>query len=167
VKEGEMSRFAHILVATDGSDSCRPATEAAVELARDLGAELIALSVALGPDAVEMAASTPADPTGAAEAARLAWTRADADEQAAAAAARARRVAEQAGALGIHARAITWEGPAGEGIVAAAAAEGADLIVVGSHCRGAIGRLVSGSVSDYVVHHAPVPVLVVRPATRP
>jgi nucleotide-binding universal stress UspA family protein len=164
MKEGDMSRFAHILVATDGSDSCRPATEAAVELARDLGAELIALSVALGPDALEMVASTPADPTGAAEAARLAWTRGDAEEQAAAATARARRLADQAAALGIPARAITWEGAAGEGIVAAAIAERADLIVVGSHCRGAIGRLVAGSVSDYVVHHSPVPVLVVRPS---
>jgi nucleotide-binding universal stress UspA family protein len=161
-----MARFTRILVATDGSDSCRPATEAAVELARDLGAELIALSVALGPDALDASSATPADLTGAAEAAGIAWTRADADEQAVAAAARAVRLAEQATALGIRARAITWEGPAGEGIVAAAAAEAADLIVVGTHCRGTIGRLVAGSVSDHVVHHATVPVLVVRPATR-
>jgi len=162
-----MARFARILVATDGSDSCRPATEAAVELARDLGAELLALSVALGPDALDTVAATPADPTGAAEAVHLAWTRADADEQAAAASSRARHLAEQAEALGIRARAITWEGPAGEAIVAAATAERADLIVVGSHCRGALGRLVAGSVSDDVVHHAPVPVLVVRSGARP
>ena len=38
-----------------------------------------------------------------------------------------------------------------------------DVIVVGSHGRGAIERLLLGSVSDQVVRHAPCPVLVVRP----
>jgi nucleotide-binding universal stress UspA family protein len=45
------------------------------------------------------------------------------------------------------------------------AAEGADLIVVGSHHRGAVGRWALGSVSTKVVHHAPCPVVVV-PAER-
>jgi nucleotide-binding universal stress UspA family protein len=39
-----------------------------------------------------------------------------------------------------------------------------DVIVVGSHGRGAIERLLLGSVSEQVVRHAPCPVLVVRPA---
>ena len=39
---------------------------------------------------------------------------------------------------------------------------GADVVVVGSHGRGALKRLVSGSVSEHVVHHSPCPVLVVR-----
>jgi nucleotide-binding universal stress UspA family protein len=38
-----------------------------------------------------------------------------------------------------------------------------DVIVVGSHGRGAIERLLLGSVSDQVVRHAPCPVLVIRP----
>ena len=38
----------------------------------------------------------------------------------------------------------------------------ADLIIVGSHGRGFWGRLALGSVSDYVVHHAPCSVMVVR-----
>ena len=38
----------------------------------------------------------------------------------------------------------------------------ADLIVVGSHCRGFWGRALIGSVSDGVVHHASCPVLIVR-----
>jgi nucleotide-binding universal stress UspA family protein len=38
-----------------------------------------------------------------------------------------------------------------------------DVIVVGSHGRGAIARILLGSVSDQVVRHAPCPVLVVRP----
>ncbi|TVP69364.1 MAG: universal stress protein [Leptolyngbya sp. LCM1.Bin17] len=37
-----------------------------------------------------------------------------------------------------------------------------DLIVVGSHGYGVVERVLLGSVSDYVVHHARCPVLVVR-----
>ena len=47
-------------------------------------------------------------------------------------------------------------------IIDAAEKWSADLIVVGSHGRNFIGRLL-GSVSDAVVHHAPCSVLVVRP----
>jgi nucleotide-binding universal stress UspA family protein len=39
---------------------------------------------------------------------------------------------------------------------------GADLIVVGSHGYGFWGRMLIGSVSDAVVHHAPCSVLVVK-----
>jgi nucleotide-binding universal stress UspA family protein len=39
-----------------------------------------------------------------------------------------------------------------------------DVIVVGSHGRGAISRILLGSVSEQVVRHAPCPVLVIRPA---
>ena len=41
-----------------------------------------------------------------------------------------------------------------------------DAIVVGSHGRTGIGRLLLGSVSEHVVRHAPCPVLVVRDAVR-
>jgi nucleotide-binding universal stress UspA family protein len=48
-------------------------------------------------------------------------------------------------------------------IVGLAKELGADLIVIG--CRGhrGIRRAIEGSVSDGVIHHAPCPVLVVRP----
>lgn len=38
----------------------------------------------------------------------------------------------------------------------------ADLVIVGSHGRGFWGRMMIGSVSDAVMHHAPCSVLIVR-----
>lgn len=51
-------------------------------------------------------------------------------------------------------------GDPGEQIVQAAVKEGADFIITGSRGLGTIRRTFLGSVSDYVVHHSPVPVLV-------
>jgi nucleotide-binding universal stress UspA family protein len=51
-------------------------------------------------------------------------------------------------------------------VIEAAGAEGADVIVVGSHARGPIGRLLLGSVSSYVVDHGSRPVVVIRPGQR-
>ncbi len=40
--------------------------------------------------------------------------------------------------------------------------EKVDMLIIGSRGLGALGRLVLGSVSDYIMHHAPCPVLVMR-----
>lgn len=50
-------------------------------------------------------------------------------------------------------------------IVKAAREWPADLIVVGSHGRGIVGRALIGSVADAVLRHAPCPVLMVRAKT--
>jgi nucleotide-binding universal stress UspA family protein len=53
-------------------------------------------------------------------------------------------------------------GKPGAEIVKAAADWPADVIVLGSHGRGGVGRLLVGSVAEAVMRHAPCPVLVVR-----
>ncbi len=55
------------------------------------------------------------------------------------------------------------EGPVGEAICEEAGRVGADLIVMSTHGRNAMGRALLGSVADYVVRHAARPVLLVKP----
>ena len=55
------------------------------------------------------------------------------------------------------------EGPAGAAIVEEAARIEADLIVMSTHGRGALGRFWLGSVADHVIRHVNIPVLLVRP----
>jgi nucleotide-binding universal stress UspA family protein len=52
------------------------------------------------------------------------------------------------------------EGRAGQ--VLAEAAQGADLLVVGSPGHSGLAEALLGSVGQYCVHHAPCPVLVIR-----
>ena len=47
-------------------------------------------------------------------------------------------------------------------VVAAAEEAKADLIVMGTHGRTGVKRLVLGSVAEYVVRHAPCPVVTIR-----
>jgi nucleotide-binding universal stress UspA family protein len=50
----------------------------------------------------------------------------------------------------------------GARICALAAKEAAAIVVVGSHGHGALTDVLLGSVSSYVLHHSPCPVLVIR-----
>ena len=76
--------------------------------------------------------------------------------------ARAKSTAEKAG---VPAKAILREmlsGPAAYPIVREARRLGADLIVLGTHGRRGVRRIVLGSDAEQVVRTAPVPVLLVR-----
>lgn len=65
--------------------------------------------------------------------------------------------------LGVHAQAIERQGDPASAIMEAAREVKADVIVLGSHGTGAVGRLILGSVCDRVTHAWPGAVLVVRP----
>ncbi len=56
---------------------------------------------------------------------------------------------------------FTDYGSTADGIIHCAEEFGADLIVIGTHNRSGIGRLLMGSVAEHVVRHSHVPVLVV------
>ncbi|XP_052679828.1 putative universal stress protein SAUSA300_1656 isoform X4 [Crassostrea angulata] len=72
------------------------------------------------------------------------------------------RYAEKVKAYGIDGKFRTGGGKPGEAILKIAREENATLIVTGTRGLGKIRRTVLGSVSDYVIHHSPVPVLVCR-----
>jgi len=61
---------------------------------------------------------------------------------------------------------VVLSGGAAEKIVQDAVEHGSDLVVVGARGRGAVKRLLLGSVSESVLRHASCPVLVVPPASR-
>jgi nucleotide-binding universal stress UspA family protein len=63
---------------------------------------------------------------------------------------------------GLDARAVLRTGVVHEEIVTLAKGEQADLVVIGTHGRGGISRVLLGSVADRVVRLAHCPVLTVR-----
>jgi nucleotide-binding universal stress UspA family protein len=141
-----------ILLATDGSLSARAATAEAIELAKATGWRLRVVTVWHTPvvNAYGYApgATIPLDALRAAE-----------KEHAGEVALHAAELAEEAGVT------ATWrirEGHAADEICAEAEELDARVILLGAHGWGAFKRLVFGSVSTGVLHHATRPVLVVR-----
>ena len=63
------------------------------------------------------------------------------------------------------ARRLAMGAPAAE-ICRIAAEEGADMIVMGTHGRTGVMRLLMGSIAESVLRHAPCPVLVYRETAR-
>jgi len=135
-----------VLLATDLSPVTDLATEWAFTLARRNDAALLVVSV-IDPRDLRL--------PGGRFRARIDQVR-DGREAA------AHMLVERGRRLGVPVTFLVWTGEPGESIVAASEAEDVDIILVGAHGRGAIGRLVMGSVSEYVVRHAPCPVLIVR-----
>lgn len=64
---------------------------------------------------------------------------------------------------GVDASCDQPNGPAGPSICRSAKEWDADLVVIGSRCLMGLKELLLGSVSNYVVHHAPCSVQVVHP----
>jgi nucleotide-binding universal stress UspA family protein len=158
----------HLLVATDFSETAAAALAQAATLAAATGARLTLLHVIyaekihetlLGLDAMEyltQVMSTPTEqappysPTLAMERLREA-----AEEKLAAA---VRNLNQPALAV----ETAVAEGRPSDAVLAFAEQQGVDLIVLGTHGRGALGKALLGSVADNVIRLADCPVMVVR-----
>jgi nucleotide-binding universal stress UspA family protein len=66
------------------------------------------------------------------------------------------------GESGVQADTLVLSGSPAESLAEAALSGGIDLVVVGSRGRGAVARVLLGSVSDRLVHISHKPVLVAR-----
>lgn len=139
-----------ILLATDGSPSAAEATREAIELARMLGAPLIAA-------AVEHVTAPAYGYYGYAE---VYSELRKAENQHVHEVLDA--VATRAEAAGVPCTTFPLEGIVVDEICKLARERDAAMIVLGAHGWGALKRLVFGSVSLGVLHDAPCPVLVAR-----
>lgn len=65
--------------------------------------------------------------------------------------------------VGVKARGIVVNGYAAEEVLSHAEEIGADLIIMGTHGRKGIDRILFGSVAEKVVKSSPIPVMTIRP----
>jgi len=142
-----------ILVASDGSKDAALAIRAAVDLSNETGAELHVVHAWREPPA-------PAAPKGEA----AGYSNTDEREEAEELLEEQARLIQSAG--GSITKAHLRKGRPADEIAALAEDLKADLVVMGSRGVGMVKRLVTGSVSEGVVHLAPCPVLVMRGARR-
>jgi nucleotide-binding universal stress UspA family protein len=143
--------FKHILLATDGSDSAQHAAKKAMDLARIHGAQVTATFVV---DPYPYIGIGSANPVG------FQSYMAAAQESAARTFTHLSDMAQTAG-VRLEVR-LVEDAHVVDGILAMAEQAAADLIVIGSHGRGGLQRLLVGSVATKVVSESTRPVLVVR-----
>jgi nucleotide-binding universal stress UspA family protein len=144
-----MPLFRSALVAVDDSEPANAAVAVAAKVARALRSELTLCNVADTRALYDKAATYGYDPQQIADELR----------------ARARSILERASvraALEPPPRTEVVEGEPVAALVAEAERLAARLIVIGSHGRRGLQRLMLGSVAEHVVRRSPVPVLVVR-----
>ncbi|BEP55561.1 universal stress protein [Variovorax sp. V118] len=146
--------FKRILVATDGSALSQKAVAAAIALAADHDADLVALNVVprYPRSYFEGSVRFSAEEIGRVE---KQW----ADN----AQAMLEKVSALAKRSGVRARTITVNSDlVGESILTAARKHKNDLIVMASHGRKGIKRILLGSETQHVLAHSTLPVLVLR-----
>jgi nucleotide-binding universal stress UspA family protein len=144
VPKGSAVGMDNILLATDGSSYSESASTRAIDLARSYGATLGGVSVVDVTD--EFQAEAPAIVEQLIKNAKAALG----------------ALSRKAESAGVKAETFVREGEAYDVITGLAASIGAHLIVMGSHGRKGLSRLLMGSVTQKVIGFASCPVLVVR-----
>jgi nucleotide-binding universal stress UspA family protein len=148
-----MKVFRRILHATDFSSASRPALAKATALARQNRAPLVivhALAPLVMPVGGDMAYVSPSTYEAIDRNARR-----SAQKRLVAVAGRAKRA-------GVRTTAQLYDGAAPEQILRAVRRTRADVIVIGTHGRTGLSKVLLGSVAERVVRLAPCPVLTVR-----
>lgn len=146
--------FDKVLVTTDGSPFADEAVELAIQLAEKCGAELRAVTVTENPPFHGMPESTALYDAElyrslSAELEKLGREALE-------------RVTARAEAAGRPCTTALRHGAAAEQVVAEATEWGADVVVIATHGRSGLRRLLLGSVANQIVNHAPCPVLLHR-----
>jgi nucleotide-binding universal stress UspA family protein len=151
----EVMMFQHILIATDGSELAEKAVAQGIELAKYLNAEVTAVTVAESWDPLSMAALAERkipNPVAdyeermVASANRILWSASEA----------AKKLGQSCSTIYVKDR-----HPA-DGILETARAQDCDLIVMASHGRRGLSKLLLGSQANKVVTLSPTPVLICR-----
>lgn len=146
--------YKRILVATDGSKLSTKAVNSAIELAAVCGAELVALKVIPRYPQSYFEGSIPLS---ADDVARVEQKWAD-DGRGVVDAVKAMGEAQ-----GVKVKAILAKSDVvSDALIAAAKKHNADLIVMASHGRKGVKRLLLGSETQQVLTHSEIPVLVLR-----
>jgi nucleotide-binding universal stress UspA family protein len=146
--------YKKILVPTDGSTLSKKAIKSAIELASSVGAELVALHVVPRYPASYFEGGIAVSPS---EVARVEKQWAEHGQ------ALADEVGDAAAKAGVKAKAITARSDlVAEAILAAARKNKCDLVVMASHGRKGLKRLLLGSETQHVLTHGTIPVLVLR-----
>ena len=143
--------FKNILVATDGSKHSDVAVSEAIGIAKRCGSKLTVISV------VPSESISPLDIVRSDMQHKLV-----AEEDRLTAERNINKVKELAEKEGVQADTLIFAGRPYEVIVNTAKEKNADLIVVGSHGRTGLSRLMMGSVTERVIGHADCAVLVVK-----
>lgn len=146
--------YRKLLVATDGSPLSRKAVKSAIDLAGAVGAEVVALYVVPRYPVSYFEGGISVSSQDVARIEKQ-WTEKGQDVVDA--------VASAAQAAGIKAKAVVARSDlVAESILAAARKHRCDLIVMASHGRKGIKRILLGSETQHVLTHSTVPVLVLR-----
>ena len=146
--------YQRILVATDGSDLSSTAVASAIELAAAIGAEMVALYVVPRYPVSYFEGGITISVEDIARTEKQWSDKGQAVVDA---------VQEQAKAQGVTAKAVVAQSDlVAESIMSAATKHGCDLVVMASHGRKGIKRILLGSETQHVLTHSTVPVLVLR-----
>lgn len=145
--------FGKILVCLDGSTLSEQIVPYATEVARRFGSKVVLLQVLQIPSSLAAASAQGAENVIEEELRRLSF---EAHQY-------LDGISAQIKEKGVQAEVAVIEGTPGDAIVEFASQSQIELIIVATHGRKNLGRLVFGSVADHVIRHTTIPVLSVKP----